>query len=204
MKKQMFVFPALIILVLAYNLYTLPIQTNALSVLAAGAIYGLTGSAALSLFALVATAVIVFAMPVTKKKEGFHNDGAKEISERLKVLKPSEGKSKVTGSTAPMGVLEHPSIESFLSVRAMRAMDASGAEGFIAPFDASGVEGFVDATTNAGAPSVSVPALVRDKGRMLVVPESQIPSTNTSVDRTPKANPVINDHDHEGVKTALA
>jgi hypothetical protein len=201
MKKQMFVFPALIILVLAYNLYTLPIQTNALSVLAAGAIYGLTGSAALSLFALVATAVIVFAMPVTKKKEGFHNDGAKEISERLKVLKPSEGKSTVTGPTGPTGVLEHPSIASFLSVR---AMDASGAEGFIAPFDASGVEGFLDASSNAGAPSVSVPALVRDKGRMLVVPESQVPSTNTSVDRTPKANPVINEHDHEGVKTALA
>jgi hypothetical protein len=54
-----------------------------------------------------------------------------------------------------------------------------------------------------GAPSVSVPAFVREQGRLLVVPEFSMPPPG-SVERNPKMNPYVPQHDSEGVATALA
>ena len=218
MTKQSFVIPGLIVLVLIYNMVTLPIQTNVLSALAAVAIFGVTGSNVLAFFTLIATPIVVYALP---RKEGFHNDGAKQISERVKQMKGSGGSGKVTGPTAVTGVLERPDIDSFMNVREMfkdasgvaTFVDASGVAHFVDASgnmkeefqDASGVSSFVDASgvEEMGAPGVSVPAYVRQQGRMLVVPEFSMPPI-ASIERNPKMNPYVPTYDSEGMESALA
>lgn len=214
MTKQSFVVPGLIVLVLIYNIITLPIQTNVLSALAAVAIYGVTGSNVLAFFTLIATPIVVFALP---KREGFHNDGAGKIAERVKKMKGPGGSGKITGPTAVTGVLESPEIESFMNVRDASGVsnfldasgnmkegfeDASGVSNFV---DASGVANFVDASgvEEMGAPGVSVPAFVRQQGRMLVVPEFTMPPV-ASIERNPKMNPYVPSYDSEGMESALA
>ena len=237
MAKQSYIVPGLIILVLIYNFFTLPMQTNALSVLATFAIYGLTGSPILTFFTLLATPIIVFALP---KKEGFHNDGAAQISERVKKIRSSKG---TAGPKGPTGVLGSPGIENFMNLSSSfkrgsdMFQDASGNREDFQDASGNGEEDFQDASGNKeedfqdasgngeedfqdasgnrsnfqdanaleerGAPGVSIPAFVRQQGRMLVVPEFSVPR-NTSVDRAPKANPYVPQHDEEGIESALA
>jgi hypothetical protein len=79
------------------------------------------------------------------------------------------------------------------------------------PQDVSGnTEGFTDPSGSSvqiedqGMPTVSVPAYVKQQGRLLVVPEHSMPRMTASVDSNPIPNPVMQKADPHSVGTALA
>lgn len=89
-------------------------------------------------------------------------------------------------------------------VKAMKAgevHDASGAEGFS---DVSGSHFSSGPIEDQGMPTVSVPAYVKQQGRLLVIPEHNVPRLNTSIDSNPIPNPVMQKEDPQSVGTALA
>jgi hypothetical protein len=75
--------------------------------------------------------------------------------------------------------------------------------------DVSGnTEGFTDPSggqiEDQGMPTVSVPAYVKQQGRLLVVPEHSMPRMTASMDSNPIPNPVMQKEDPHSVGTALA
>jgi hypothetical protein len=171
-----------VVLLVLHDFFYLTFSPFILTVIAAGVVYGFTGS-------LVIPAVILFVAPIIQavlkimKVERFENAsvGAEVVSERIKTIK-----NKMPSSTAHdaaglvTGTLGSSTIENFQS------LDASGGE---AP---------------SGLPPVSIPAYVREKGRLLVVPESSKPP-QVSVDKNPRPSPaLITGEDGDSVHTALS
>ena len=177
MKQNMFL-PVLTALVVFYNFLYLPMQISVLSLLAAFTLYGLTSNLVVSLIILVATPLLVLTTRLYKQNmEGFApaEHSAASVSERVKGLK----KAAHTEAKVPNGTLESPEIENFQNVSSEEH----------APVDTGS--------------AVSVPAYVKEKGRMLVIPEQAVPKMD-SVERDPKANPVVATHDADSIHTALS
>lgn len=147
---------------------------------------------------LLAVLIVLVSIPVIVEinrrnlfstREGFSTDGAVQISNRVKqIQKSGGGKQSQNVNTVSdrlpaglKGVLESPEIESFQNI------DASGD---------------IIEKAEINAPGFSVPAFVKEKGRLLVVPETSVPRIS-SPDTMPKANPVMEKPDDEGMETAL-
>jgi len=177
MKQNMFL-PVLTALVAFYNFLYLPLQISVLSLLAAFALYGITNNLVVSMVILVATPLLVLTSRLYKQNMDGFKDGehsAASVSERVKGLK----KVVHTEEKVPSGTLESPEIENFQNV----TLEAQ------APVDTGS--------------AVSVPAYVKEKGRMLVIPEQAVPKMD-SVEKDPKANPVVAVHDVDSINTALS
>ena len=186
--KQNIVLVALTTLAALYCLLTLSITENIVIFIGAGVMYKLTDS-------LVATLLVFIILPIVsymnqlnkivmkKEKEGFHTDGAVQISDRVKTL-VEEGKQRARPAMLT-GVLERADIENFQSV-----------------MDASGSEVFTDKPEDMGAPGISVPAFVREKGRLLVIPEMAVPRVG-SEEQMPRGQTIVEGADTEGESTAL-
>ena len=181
MKQNMFL-PVLTALVVFYNFLYLPTQISVLSLLAAFALYGLTQNLVVSIVILIATPLLVLTTRLYKQNmEGFApaEHSAASVSERVKGLKKASNTGKVTEEKVPSGTLESPEIENFQNVSSEEQ----------APLDTGS--------------AVSVPAYVKEKGKMLVIPEQAVPKMD-SVERDPKANPVMATHDADSIQTALS
>jgi hypothetical protein len=179
--KQNVVIVSLLVLAALYNLITLSVSDNLITFIGAFVMFKLTNSLLPTLAVFVIMPLVVYMkqqkiISVVKKEEGFHTDGAVQISERVKGL--ARAKNTATPQLATTGVLESPEIESFQNI------DASGAE------------------VQEGFPGVSVPAFVREKGRLLVVPESSVPRSRSD-DIPPKPQTMVEGRDGEGETTAL-
>lgn len=184
--KQNVVIVSLIVLAALYSLITLSVSDNLITFIGAFVMYKLTDSLLPTLAVFIIMPLVVYMkqqkMVSVVKKEGFHTDGAVQISERVKGLQAAaraKNTGKISGpQVATTGVLESPEIESFQNV------DASGA------------------AVQEGFPGVSVPAFVREKGRLLVVPETSVPRSRSD-DVPPKPQTMVEGRDAEGETTAL-
>lgn len=173
--KQKMILQILLVLLAIHNIMYMPLQTSILTLLGAFALYGLTGELLVPVFILFISPLIVLSVKMYKKScEGFQVKDATSISERVVNL----DKAPREKLNAPTGVMEMSWLENFEDVNAT--------------------------TEKEGAPAVSVPAFVKEKGRLLVVPESHV-SNLGSVDTNPKAqHALITGEDPASVNTALA
>lgn len=187
--KQNIILQIVVILLVLHDFFYLQFSPFILTAAAATAAYGMTGS-------LVIPAIILFASPIIymllklMKLDHFQNGsastgtgtGAAAVSERVKnmaVKTPSSTAYDAVGpvTTGVLGPMGNTSVENFQTV------DASGGE--------------------IGMSGVSIPAYVREKGRMLVVPETSMARLE-SVDSNPRPSPaLITGEDGMSVNTAL-
>ena len=183
--KQSLILQIVAVLLVLHNFFYLPFSPFVLTIAAAAAAYGMTGS-------LVIPDIILFAAPVIfmllklMKISGFQNGsgGAVAVSDRLKGIAnkmPSSSAHDVSSvvTTGVLGSMGSSSVENF------QTMDVSGGE------------------PPAGLSGVSIPAYVREKGRLLVVPETSMARLE-SVDTNPRPSPaLITGEDGMSVNTAL-
>ena len=176
--KQKMILQILLVLLAIHDVMYMPLQTSMLTLLGAFALYGITHELLVPVFILFISPLIVMSVKIYKKNmEGFQAKDATSVSDRVKDL----NKVPRTKVENLMGVMETSWLENFQ--------------------DVSTVSGSQD---SEGAPSTSVPAFVKDKGRLLVVPETTV-SNPGSVDTNPTQNPVlITGEDPASVNTALA
>jgi hypothetical protein len=186
--KENIVIPTLIFIAFIYNAFTLPAQTSILTSLAALAVYGMTGVSGAALLILVVVPVY-FLLTDINQLDGFHNDGAKEVSERVKGIV-----EKKANNNEPTGVLE---VDTFATLAAPVYR-----EGFE---DTSGnvASPLVSSTLNDGAPKVTVPQYVKDQGMRIIFPTLEDTPLGT-IESVPMANPVRKKDDNEATEAALA
>ena len=188
--KQDTIVSTLILITAIYIVVSLSLIQSLIALAGGVLAYKITGSLLGVLIVLVSIPIIV---ELNRRRffmsEGFHTDGAVAISNRVKSIQKSQG-GKQAANTNTMsdrlpsnlkGVVESPEIESFQNI------DASGD---------------IIEKAEVNAPGFSVPAFVKEKGRLLVVPEMSVPRT-ASPDMMPKPNPMMERPDDEGVETAL-
>lgn len=189
--KQDTVVSTLILITGIYIVVSLSLFQSLVAIAAGVLAYKITESMLAVLIVLISIPVIVglnrrnFFMG----REGFATDGAVQISNRVKSIQKSAGGKKAENLNTVSdrlpaglkGVLESPEIESFQTI---------------------GASGEVIEKAEINAPGFSVPAFVKEKGRLLVVPEMSVPRV-ASPDTMPKANPVMEKPDNEGLETAL-
>lgn len=183
--KQSLILQIVAVLLVLHDFFYLPFSPFVLTIAAAAAAYGMTGS-------LVIPDVILFAAPIIfmllklMKISGFQNGsgGAVAVSDRVKGIAnkmPSSSAHDVSSvvTTGVLGSMGSSSVENF------QTMDVSGGE------------------PPAGLSGVSIPAYVREKGRLLVVPETSMARLE-SVDKNPRPSPaLITGEDGMSVDTAL-
>ena len=181
--KQSVILQIVAVLLVLHNFFYLPFSPFVLTIAAAAAAYGMTGS-------LVIPDIILFAAPIIfmllklLKVDGFQSGGAVAVSDRLKGIAnkmPSSSAHDVSGvvTTGVLGSMGSSSVENF------QTMDVSGGE------------------PPAGLSGVSVPAYVRERGRLIVVPETSMARLE-SVDTNPRPSPaLITGEDGMSVNTAL-
>ena len=168
------ILPIVVALLVIHDLYYMPLTAFIITAIVAAALYGITRSLLLPAAVLFIAPIIQMIIQIMKMTEMFQ--GAMAVSERVKEMKAAKVVSKPASTT---GVLASANIENFQSV------DASGSE---APTGLSGV---------------SVPAYVREKGRMIVIPEHSMARLE-SFDSNPRPSPaLIMGKDDESVGTAL-
>lgn len=186
--KENIVIPTLIFIAFIYNAFTLPAQTSILTSLAALAVYGMTGVSGAALLILVVVPVY-FLLTDINQLDGFHNDGAKEVSERVKGIV-----EKKAHNNEPTGVLE---ADTFATLAAPVYR-----EGFE---DTSGnvASPLVSSTLNDGAPKVTIPQYVKDQGMRIIFPTLEDTPLGT-IESVPIANPVRKKDDNEATEAALA
>lgn len=170
------ILPIVVALLVIHDFYHLPIIPFIITLIVAAVLYGMTNSLLLPAAVLFIAPIIkmIFEIMNTRKTEKFQ--GAQAVSDRVKEMKAAKVMSKPASTT---GVLASSNLENFQNV------DASGSE---APTGLSGV---------------SVPAYVREKGRMIVIPEHSMARLE-SIDTNPRPSPaLIMGEDDESVGTAL-
>ena len=177
-----------VILLVLHNFFYLPFSPFVLTIAAAAAAYGVTKSLLIPAVILFLAPIIKMVLVIMKKTDNFQNvgsaTGAEAVSDRLKniaIKTPSNTAYDASGNvtTGVLGLMGSSSVENF------QAIDASGGE---AP---------------TGMPGVSIPAYVREKGRLLVVPETSMARLE-SVDSNPRPSPaLITGEDGMSVNTAL-
>ena len=173
-----------VILLVLHNFFYLPFSPFVLTIAAAAAAYGVTKSLIIPAVILFLAPIVKMVLVIMKKTDNFQNVGAETVSDRVKnmaIKTPSNTAYDASGNmtTGVLGLMGSSSVENF------QAIDASGGE---APTGMSGV---------------SIPAYVREKGRLLVVPETSMARLE-SVDSNPRPSPaLITGEDGMSVNTAL-
>ncbi len=181
--KHSVILQIVVILLVLHNFFYLPFSPFILALAAAVAAYGMTNSLVIPAGILFAAPIILMVLRLMKKTDNFQNVGvgAAAVSERIKEVarKPVSSTAYDASGSEITGVLGSASIEHFQNI------DASGGD------------------VPEGMPGVSIPAYVREKGRMIVVPESSM-ARMESVDSNPRPSPaLITGEDDNSVNTAL-
>lgn len=159
-----------------YNLFVLPFTTTLLSVGISLIAYSLTKSLVLVIVILAIAPLMILSERARVERFADTTDGATKISERVKAMKASHAAPQET-----TGVLESNEIANFQDINA--AMDASGA--------------------TAPVPD-SIPAFVKEQGRLLLVPEFSVERLENRESNPREQRVLQNGEDAEGVNTALA
>lgn len=160
-------------LLVLYNLFVLPFTTSLLSIGISLIAYSLTKSLVLVIVILAVAPLMILSERVRVERFADTTDDASKISERVKAMKA--GHTAVPQETT--GVLESKEIANFQDINTL---------------DASGV-----------AVPDSIPAFVKEKGRMLLVPEFSVERLENK-EMNPREQRVLqNGEDTEGVDTAL-
>jgi hypothetical protein len=173
-----------VILLVLHNFFYLPFSPFVLTIAAAAAAYGVTKSLLIPAVILFLAPIVKMVLVIMKKTDNFQNVGAEAVSDRIKnmaVKTPSNTAYDASGNmtTGVLGLMGSSSVENFQTV------DASGGE------------------VPGGMPGMSIPAYVREKGRLLVVPETSM-ARMESVDSNPRPSPaLITGEDGMSVNTAL-
>lgn len=173
----------ILILIAIVALYTLFTMSFALSLGFVGASlvgYHITKSK------LVALLILIIPSLLPKQTvDSFDNSGTKEtgemVAKRLEEIRQKTTLTPQPRSRDATGVLETPGIENFETIE-------SSAE--------------VESNDLAGLSQVSVPAFIKDKGRLLVVPEMSMPRVG-SEERLPREDRYTGEFDKDGVNVAL-
>ena len=188
--KQSVILQIVVVLLVLHDFFYLPFSPFILTLAAAAAAYGMMNSLVIPAAILFAAPIIHMLLKLMKKTDHFQDKGAAAVAERLKGIAQKTAPSTAYDASGALttGVLGSPLIEHFQTV------DASGAE---LP------EGMPNGMPE-GMPGVSIPAYVREKGRMIVVPETSMARLE-SVDSNPRPSPaLIMGEDGASVGTALA
>jgi hypothetical protein len=173
-----------VILLVLHNFFYLPFSPFVLTIAAAAAAYGVTKSLIIPSVILFLAPTVKMVLVIMKTTDNFQNVGAEAVSDRVKnmaIKTPSNTAYDASGNmtTGVLGLMGSSSVENFQTV------DASGGE------------------VPGGMPGVSIPAYVREKGRLLVVPETSMARLE-SVDSNPRPSPaLITGEDGMSVNTAL-
>ena len=173
-----------VVLLVLHDFFYLPFSPFVLTIAAAAAAYGVTKSLVIPATILFFAPIVKMVLVIMKKTDNFQNVGAAAVSDRIKniaVKTPSSSAYDASGNvtTGVLGLMGSSSVENF------QTMDASGGE------------------VPDGMSGVSVPAYVREKGRLLVVPETSMARLE-SVDSNPRPSPaLIMGEDGMSVNTAL-
>jgi hypothetical protein len=133
-------------------------------------------------------ALLILIIPSLLPKETvdpFDNSGTKEtgqmVAKRLEEIRQKTTLTPKPRSRDATGVLETPGIENFETIESSTEVESNDL---------------------AGLSQVSVPAYVKDKGRLLVVPEMSMPRVG-SEERLPREDRYTGEIDKEGVDVAL-
>ena len=180
----------ILILIAMVALYTLLTMSFAVSVGFVGASlvgYHITKSK------LVALLILVIPSLLPKEDvDGFKNvastttETGEMVAKRVEEIRQKTTSTPQPRSRDAVGVLASPEIENFQTIDA--------------PVDSEGKEiGHKDV---AGHSQVSVPASIKDKGRLLVVPEMSMPRVGTE-EKMPRENRHVGEPDVDGVNVAL-
>ena len=179
--KQSIILQIVVVLLVLHDFFYLQFSPFILTIAAAAAAYGMTGSLVIPAGILFASPIIYMLLKLMKIDHFQDGAGAAAVSERVKniaVKTPSTTAYDASG-VVTTGVLGSANVENF------QTMDVSGGE------------------VPGGMPGVSVPAYVREKGRLLVVPETSMARLE-SVDSNPRPSPaLITGEDGMSVNTAL-
>jgi hypothetical protein len=163
-------------LLVLYNLFVLPFTTSLLSIGISLIAYSLTKSLLLVLGILAVAPLLILSERVRMERFADTTDTAEKISDRVKALKETAAVSTGPVQQETMGVLESAEISNFQDVNA----DAA-----------------------AAPPPDSIPAYVKQQGRMLLVPEFYV-DRQENKDSNPKPQRILqNGEDTEAVSTAL-
>lgn len=156
-----------------YNLFVLPLTTSLLSIGISLVAYSITKSLVLVIVILAVAPLLILTERARVERFADTTDNATKISDRVKAMK----EQLATAPQETTGVLESTEIANFQD---MQGEDVSGAP----------------------VPD-SIPAYVKEKGRLLLVPEHSVERQET-LDKNPREQRVLqNGEDAEGVNTAL-
>ena len=159
-----------------YNLFVLPLTTSLLSFGIGLIAYSITKSLVLVLVILAIAPLLILTERARVERFADTTDDAAKISERVKAMK-EQGKAVPQETT---GVLESQEIANFQDINAPST-------------DVSGVPATPD----------SIPAFVREKGRLLLVPEQSVERLENKEVNPREQRVLQNGEDTEGVNTAL-
>jgi hypothetical protein len=159
-----------------YNLFVLPLTTSLLSFGIGLIAYSITKSLILVLVILAIAPLLILSERVHVERFADTTDDATKISERVKAMK-EQGKVVPQETT---GVLESQEVANFQDINA-------------------------PSTDVSGAPATpdSIPAFVREKGRLLLVPEHSVERLENKEVNPREQRVLQNGEDTEGVNTAL-
>jgi hypothetical protein len=161
-------------LLVVYSLFVLPFTTSLLSIGISLIAYSVTKSLVLVIVILAVAPLLVLSERVRVERFADTTDNAIKVSERVKAMKEAQ----LSAPQETTGVLETNEIANFQDMNATQ--DVSGAP----------------------TPD-SIPAFVKEKGRMLLVPEFSVERLEMQ-DSNPRVQRVLqNGEDVEGVNTAL-
>ncbi len=159
-----------------YNLFVLPLTTSLLSFGIGLIAYSITKSLVLVLVILAIAPLLILTERARVERFADTTDDAAKISERVKAMK-EQGKAVPQETT---GVLETQEIANFQDINAPST-------------DVSGLPATPD----------SIPAFVREKGRLLLVPEQSVERLENKEVNPREQRVLQNGEDTEGVNTAL-
>ena len=174
----------LIVIVALYTVSTMSFATSLGFVGAAFVGYHITKSKLVALLILVAASLLP-----KENVDGFKNvvgttkETAEDVAKRVEEIRQKTTPSVQPRARDAVGVLASPTIENFETV-----MPTEGNE--LGPVELTGHS------------QVSVPAFIKDKGRLLVVPEMSMPRVGTE-DKMPRENRHVGEPDMDGVDVAL-
>jgi hypothetical protein len=180
----------ILILIAMVALYTLFTMSFAVSLGFVGASlvgYHITKSKLVALLILVVPSLLP-----KENLDGFKNvastttETGEMVAKRVEEIRQKTTSTPQPRSRDAVGVLASPEIENFQTIDP--------------PVDSSGKE--MPQKDVPGHSQVSVPASIKDKGRLLVVPEMSMPRVGTE-DKMPRENRHVGEPDLDGVNVAL-
>lgn len=198
--KHNVILQIVVLLLVLHDFFYMQLSPFIMTLAAAVAVYGITKS-------LVIPAAILFGAPILlivihQIKKGGVNETFKDVSGGVTPFSISKRLEEISNfqdaSGSRMSHVGLPEVAGTLSLAGVENFETTDASGAHVPTDpsAAGMSG-------EGMPGVSIPAYVREKGRMIVVPEYSVPPSVSAETNPRSAHELITGEDGESVGTAL-